>query len=238
MMLRRSAFILAILLSIPVFCPAQNATSDDIFTISVAPPKSPADIQVRYFLADGSGPDWYTTEAEGRGNNLVVKTVVNERPARSFKAIVYAPGCQFATISADDLNAGNREAEFQCQELATTPFRGRVALPDAGQDLQVEVLYVCGWARNVFGLPEISVSPISLTKTKVAGDGSFIIDMPDFSRDPLWSSLSKDGALIFMLTDPANSRRWALKLPGDTARVSSLKVAPNYPEEIQFSAQP
>src|SRR5258708_22309883 len=234
MTLRRSAFILAILFSIPVFCVAQSTTSDDIFTISVAPPKAPKDIQMRYFLADGAGPDWYSTEVEGRGNNLVVKTIINEKPAKSFKAIVYAPGCQFATITADDLTTSNREAEFQCKELPTTQFRGRVALPQGKENLQVEALYVCGWAHNVFGLSEIAVSPIALSKVKVESDGSFAIDLPDFTQDPLWA-LTKDGILMFMLADPANGQRWSMKLPGDSARINSLKVDASHPREAQFN---
>jgi len=216
---------------------AQNSASGDIFTISVAPPKAPKDIQVRYFLADGSGPDWYSTEVEGRGNNLVVKTIINEKPAKSFKAIVYASGCQFATINADDLTTGNREAEFQCKELPTTQFRGRVALPQGKQNLQVEALYVCGWAHNVFGLSEIAVSPIALGKVKVEPDGSFAIDLPDFTQDPLWS-LTKDGILMFMLADPANGQRWSMKLPGDSASISSLKIDASYPSEVEFNVYP
>jgi hypothetical protein len=236
-MVLRSGFIAVLLLLCPALILAQNATSDDIFTISVASPKAPKDLQVRYFLADGSGPDWYTTEVEGRGNNLVVKTTINEKPAKSFKAIVYAPGCQFATITADDLNASNRAAEFQCKELPTTQFRGRVALPNGKPDLKVEVLYVCEWARNVFSLPNISVSPIALTKAKVEADGSFTIDLPDFTQDPLWS-LTKDGVLMFTLADPVSGQRWAMKLPGDTARISSLRVDTSYPSEVEFSVQP
>ncbi len=233
MTLRRPVFILALLLSIPVFCPAQSGNSD-IFTISVAPPKAPKDLQVRYFLADGSGPDWYSTEVEGRGNNLVVKTIINEKPAKSFKAIVYAAGCQFATITADDLTASNREAEFQCKQLPTTQFRGRVALPQGKENLQVEALYVCGWAHNVFGLSEIAVSPIALSKVKVESDGSFTIDLPDFTQDPLWS-LTKDGLLMFTLADPVSGQRWSMKLPGDSARISSLKIDTNYPSEVEFN---
>jgi hypothetical protein len=232
-MTRRSAFILAVLLSIPVFCLAQSTTSDDIFTISVAPPKAPKDIQVRYFLADGTGPDWYSTEVEGRGNNLVVKTTINEKPAKSFKAIVYAPGCQFTTITADDLTTSNRAADFQCKELPTTQFRGRVALPQGKENLQVEALYVCGWAHNVFGLPEIAVSPIALGKVKVEPDGAFTIDLPDLTQDPLWS-LTKDGTLMFTLADPANGQHWSMRLPGDSAHMSSLKIDASYPSEVEF----
>jgi hypothetical protein len=238
-MLRRPALVLSLLLSIPILCLAQNATSDNnIFTISVAPPKTPSDLQVRYFLTDGSGPDWYSTAAEGSGNSFIIKTFVQEKPATSFKALVYAPGCQFVTITADNLTSSNRQAEFQCQDLATTPLQGRVPLPAGSQkEFQVEALYVCDWAQRVFDIPRIAVSPLSIAKAKVASDGTFSIDLPDFTQDKLWGSLTYDSALTFVLVDPGSGQRGPMKPPGDSSQRALVKVAPTYQGEYGFSVQ-
>jgi hypothetical protein len=108
----------------------------------------------------------------------------------------------------------------------------------AGRDLQVEALYVCGWAGQFFGVASIAVSPFSLGKAKVASDGTFAIDLPDFSGDPLRANLSHNATLMFFLVDAQTGEHMArLSAPRDLSRRGSLRVAPSYPAEIQFAVR-
>jgi hypothetical protein len=237
--MRKSALVFALLLSLPVFIAAQTNSSQDVFTITVAAPTSPQNVQVRYSLSGDPSVQQASSVARPDDNRILVETAVAGKPATGFRAIVFSPGCQFSTISADNLSASTRQADFQCQKLSTTPLHGRADISRfAGKNLQVEALYVCRWAGQFFGVPGLAISPFSVGKAKVQDDGSFALDLPDFSSDPLWSSLSHNATLTFMLIDAGNGERLArLSAPRDLSRGGGLKVAASYPAEIEFAVR-
>jgi len=239
MTMRKHGFFIALFLALPMGLAAQTSSNENIFTISVAEPTSPKDVQVRYFLSGDPAVQQSSSIAKPDDNRIVVKTGVEGKPARGFRAIVYAPGCQFVTISADDLAASTRQSDFQCQKLSTTPLHGRADIAKfAGRDLQVEALYVCGWAGQFFGMPGLAISPLSVARARVENDGSFAMELPDFSADPLWGSLSHNATLMFFLVDPASGAHLArLSAPRDLSRGGALKVAPSYPAEIPFAVR-
>lgn len=237
--MRMQRFLLTLLVVLPVYLNAQSSSGDDVFTISVTAPTSPRDVQVRYFLSGDAAVQQSASVANPDDNRIVIKTGVAGKPANSFRAIVYSPGCQFGTIKADDLTAGTRESAFACQKLSTTPLHGKADTSRfAGKDLQVEALYVCNWAGQFFGVPGIAISPISVAKGKVESDGSFAVELPDFSGDPLWTNLSHNATLTFFLVDAATGAQLArLAAPREVGRKGSVKVAQNYPAEIQFAVR-
>lgn len=218
---------------------AQANSSDDIFTISVAAPISAKDVQVRYFLNGDPTVQQSSSIAKPDDQRIEVKTGADGKPAKSFRAIVFAPGCQFLTVQADDLASSKRQADFQCQKLSTAPLSGRADVSRfAGRDLQVEALYVCGWAGQFFGMPGIAISPFSVAKGKVEADGSFTIDLPDFSTDPTWANLSHNATLMLNLVDVKTGERVArLSAPGNVSRKGALKVAASYPPDLQFAVR-
>lgn len=244
MKLRRPQLLaFALFLVLPAFCLAQQAASEDIFTISVNAPTLAKDVQARYLLTDDAGKHLSNTTTQADGNNIVVKGATQGKSPRSLKAILYAPGCQFVTISVDDLSS-NRQAEFQCQKLSTVELRGKAAASAlaqpalAGKTLQLESLYVCSWAQKFFGISKGAISPFALRKASVDADGSFTVELPDFSSDPTWASLSHDAGLMFYLGDSQSGQRLAtLAAPAALSHASFLQVAPSYPE-IEFTIQP
>src|SRR6266481_1358234 len=237
MTMRTYRFIIALSLALPICVAAQNNSSDDVFTISVAAPVSPKDVQVRYFLNGGSMVQEASSIAKPEDAGIVVKTGASGKTASSFRAIVYSPGCQFATIQADDLSTSTRQVQFQCQKLTTTTLHGRTdAARFAVRDLQVQALYVCGWAGKFFGIPGIAISPFSVTRAHVETDGSFSVELPDFTGDPLWTNLSHNATLMFSLVDARTGEPLAgLTAPSDLSRKGALKVAASYPAEVQFA---
>lgn len=217
---------------------ASDSANDKVFTISVAAPTLPKDIQVRYFLNGQFGGFFAATTATGKEDKIVIRTERESQAATGFRAIAYAPGCEFVTITVDDLASSNREAEFQCQKLSTTLLQGRISTAGfEGKDLQVEVLYVCNWAAQFFNIGSGAVSPLVLTKVPVATDGTFAIDMPDFAADPLWSSFGQNAALVFTLRDASGNVLGTLAPPSDVSTGTSMKVADGYPAEMQFTLQ-
>src|SRR5437868_6170473 len=237
MKMHKPRLIFALFLAVPVCVAAQTNANDDVFSISVAPPTSAKDVQVRYFLNGDPTVQQSSSIAKPNEQRITVKTGTQAKPAKSFRAIVFAPGCQFATIRADDLAAGNRQADFQCQKLATVPLSGKADISRfAGRDMQVQALYVCGWAGQFFGMPGLAISPFSVGKGKVESDGAFALELPDFSGDPLWKDLSHNATLMLFLVDASTGEQLArLSAPRELSRRGALKVAASYPAEIQFA---
>lgn len=227
--------LISFLLLLPVLAFAQT-DNQDVFTIAVASPTAPQDVQVRYFLSGEPSVQQAGSVAKPIDNQIVIKTGVEGKPAKGFRAIVFSPACQLATISADDLSASTRQADFQCQKLGTTALHGKADIAYfAGKPLQVEVLYMCNWAGQFFGVSRLAISPFSVAKAKVESDGSFAMDLPDFGGDPLWTNLAHNAVLSFVLVDAASGERLAqLAAPHDLARGGALKIARSYPTEIPF----
>jgi len=231
-MLRRPCFLFASVLILASCVVGQGTPTDKQFTILVAGPTSAKDVQIRYFINGEFGTFFGSSTTSNDSGKLVIKTQHESKPATSFKAIAYAPGCQFVTISVEDLAASDRQATFNCQALPTTLLQGRVPTSAlGGKDLQVEVLYVPDWAPKYFAIGSGAFSPFSLTKVTVATDGSFAVDMPDFSTDPTWSSLSNQATLRFSLVDKTGTPVHQLAAP----QGNNLKVANSYPVELQFT---
>ena len=232
-------FIFAIFAAVPTFLAAQTDANQNIFTIKIAEPTSPKDVQVRYFLGGDSAVLQSSSSADSGDNQIVVKTDVEGKAAKSFRGIIYSPGCQFATVRADDLSASNRQSDFQCQKLATTALHGKVDVSRfAGKSLQVEALYSCRWAGQFFGVPSLSISPLSVGKVKVENEGGFSLDLPNFTSDPLWASLTNNAVLTLYLVDAQTGERLGrLAAPSDLSRKGALKIAGSYPEEVQFTVK-
>lgn len=219
---------------------AQNAADNDIFTISVAPPTSAKDIQVRYFFSGEFGGHGSSEVVLVEGNKLVIKTGIEGKSAKTFKAIAFAPGCQLVTLTVDDLVGSARQAEFQCQKLATLKLRGRLDMLDLSvqnyvrveaPNLQVEALYVCRWAMPFFGIANGATSPFSVSKAALASDGTFTIEVPDFTADPSWPRISGDAGLTFVLADAKTGKPLApLTSLADSSREGLVPVASSYPE--------
>jgi hypothetical protein len=226
------------LLLFPLLAAAQTNSSQDIFTINITPPTSPQDVQVRYFLS-GDPSVQQASVAQPGDNKIAIQTDVAGKPSKGIRAIVYSPGCQFGTVTADNLSTSTRTADFQCQKLATNTLHGKADISRfSGKQLQVEALYVCRWAGQFFHVPGLSISPFSVAKTKVAEDGTFAIDLPDFTADPIWSNLSKNATLVFALIDSSNGEHLGrLAPPRDISRGSYLKVAASYPAEVEFTVK-
>jgi hypothetical protein len=237
--MRSYRLTLALFLALPLYLAAQTNSGEDIFTIAVAPPISTKDVQVRYVLNGNPQIQQSSTFARPEDQRILIKNSADAMPAKSIRAIVFAPGCQFATIKADDLAAGSRQAEFQCQKLSTTPLHGKADTASlSGRDLQVEALYLCNWAGQFFGVQGLAISPFSVAKARVENDGSFALDLPDFSADPLWANVSHNATLMFFLVDASTGAHLArLSAPGNISRRGALKIAASYPAEIQFSVR-
>jgi hypothetical protein len=232
---RAGLFVVLILIfAVPCFA-VQGATAEDIFTIVVAAPTSAKDVQVRYFFTGEFGGRGSSEAVPAEGNKLLIKTGIEGKSAKTFKAIAYAPGCQLVTISVDDLSAGNRQGDFHCQTLPTIQLHGRIDSQRLGQKkFQIEALYVCRWAMPFFGIQDGSTSPLEVGRATVSSDGSFTLELPDFTADPTWPRISNEAELMFYLS--TGGTRVAPLITA--SRSGNLQVATGYPEVVLEIPEP
>ena len=125
MKLFRSGLLPAVILVFLTTCLGQQPVDNQsIFTISVAPPTAAKDVQVRYYFTGAFGGFGSSIATPTEDNKIVIKTGVEGKSAKSFKLIAYAPGCQFVTISVDDLTSSSRQGQFECTRLNTVQLFG------------------------------------------------------------------------------------------------------------------
>lgn len=235
----RTALLAALSFALLVPCFAQQPVDNtDIYTISVAAPTKAKDLQLRYFLGGEAGGYGSSVAKPTDDNKIVIKTGIEGKSAKSLKLIAYAPGCQFVTITVDDLASSNRQGTFECNKLDTVEFFGKADVSAlAGKALDVQVLYACDWAAQFFAQGATAVSPFSLGKAQIASDGSFVVDLPDFSADPLWSSLTSNARLTFFAVDASSGHPIAaLRTIDESSTGGWIKVAAGYPH-VQFVSQ-
>jgi hypothetical protein len=239
-MMSKPALVSGFLLAVSVLASAQASTNQDWFSFNMTAPIITVQLQVEYVLRDDSGKPQPASREEasvtfGESTRVVLGTTLAGKSATSLQAIAFLPGCQFEIVTAD-LTTSVRHTDLQCRTLPSTPLHGRVDVSRfAGKKLQVGAIYNVRWAGKFFGLPSLSTRRLGLANTKVESDGSFAFDLPDFAADPLWSSLSHDASITFMLVDTSNGMALAeLSAPSDLSLGGGLKVAARYPSEITF----
>jgi hypothetical protein len=223
----------------------QDASSDEVFTLIVAPPTFAKDVQLSYmnlFHGGGYGEGGSGGQSTPRTQYLASNKIrlnthwPTNQPATALKLIAYAPGCQFVIVTVDDLSKSTREAEFRCQPLPVLQLRGRFEGIEFGkQELELRVEYHCGKPRtSPFGGLQLKVAT-----TKVAADGAFDMDVPDFAADPSWPEISTDAELRFYVFDAKTGMYLAYltSASGPAHDRGRILVASSYPE-IVFVAHP
>jgi hypothetical protein len=213
----------------------------DAFVIHVDPPANGAALQVRYFITGafggvGGGERDATPVARG---GISIPTSHDGKPAWDLKAVLYMPGCRMQVIRVDDLERQQpREAAFRCLPLATIPLYGRIdsSIIPAGDGAEVQVKYMALWADRLFGIEDGWMTTVPAGKAPVAPDGSFLIDLPDFSADPLSSGIARDAALMLFVTSLKTGSLLAYLTPPESLRTSAnwLRVEHGYPAPVEF----
>src|SRR5579864_3158406 len=236
----RPGYLFVIFLSLVASSVAQQSVDNQsIFTISVAAPTKAKDVQVRYYFTGESSGYGESASSPTEDNKIVIKTGPGAKSVSTLKLVAYAPGCQLVTISVSDLESSNRQGAFECTPLNTVQFFGHAATSAfAGKALQAQVLYECNWCPQFFGLKSGAISPFSVGIADIDSDGSFTISLPDYTADPLWSSVSNDASLFFYLIDGANGQPLGALKPSLEGRPKegALKIAPSYPQ-VDFRVQ-
>lgn len=119
-----------------------------------------------------------------------VAAMVQGKAVDRFRAVVWAPGCKMKEFDVA-VGTADIELQFVCDPLKTIPFSGLVKSVDNLGSATISADYMglgtCIWmaackSRCVGGClgPQI----VGIATAEVAADGTFKMELPDFSDDP------------------------------------------------------
>jgi hypothetical protein len=197
-------------------------------------------VWVGYGLFGPSGGRRYFDVPRPSGTpSYEVEAVVDGNAVNRFKALVWAPGCKMKEFDVS-VGTSNVELAFACEALKTVTLVGRVQLVDLGgktgtisvaYDSVGPCLFLSTCTDGCFfdcmgpAIPKIATGQLK-------ADGTFKIELPDFSADPIASGF-RDAGFDFL----AHGARWIHLEPEAKEFRSSrigLRVAPSYPSDLLF----
>jgi hypothetical protein len=217
-------------------------------------------VTIRYLLigTDGTGASG-SVKPEAGVRSYTIEAVMGGIPARQAKLVMYAPGCQSKSLKLD-LQGSVVEQLFECDQLPTKIVHGFISpgqiphgLVPGENTLDIVAELEANWICNFFLRQESSaftgssgsclVPSIGLGTVGVldpANNGNFEITIPDFGLDPSYADSSAVsghdfGIIELSLRDHLTQRPLRGIMPiGSTA--SGLKVEPDYPDPVMFTA--
>lgn len=183
-----------------------------------------------HFVAPANAPAFY--EIDG---------VLDGERVERFQALAWAPGCNMTSFDVQEIG-GDLEEHFTCVTQKRIAVAGRIQ----GVDLKarpetVWVSYYGGPSCFTFHLCDkggcavscAGIAILDMESAAVASDGSFTIEVPDFSDDPVASF----GAIgfLFSVGQSREHRVWLQPESPDLRSFSGhLKLAPTYPTSVVF----
>lgn len=189
-------------------------------------------VYVRYGLRKPGG--YYSSQVAKVAAG--VSSVEIAAPTDRFKALVWAPGCKIKEFDAP-IGKSDIELNYACDPLKTVKLRGRVKSIHIIGPMTLSVDYMgmiaCFWAdADPTRFRSVSCSGLDISgvaTAEVAPDGSFEIELPDFSNDPIASHASHQLALWLRGIKEVPP----FLVPESTPR-NSFEFAASYPDGMIF----
>jgi hypothetical protein len=162
-------------------------------------------------------------------------------PAEILNAILFAAGCQFKLLSVDLKATEIRTVTFACTPLPRVTLNGRILRPVPDPEgADVEILYTASWDHRFFGILDGFVQQFSVGITRLAADGRFQVEIPDFSKDVVTSQM-RDAYLQVLVIEHSGGDQVKIIVPPanlQSAEGFGLKILPHYDSEVSFSFRP
>jgi hypothetical protein len=216
---------------------AEGYSPNQVFVIAVDTSVKTGDLQVGYVLAgEFGGYGSYELRQDGEGK-VLIHTEVQGKPAKSLRAVLYAPHCRIQTIYVDDLEASKREDAFHCSPLSEIELRGKFDRGEIDRDrkLEVEVRYLGFWAHTFLGISDGPALTFHVGKAVVEQDGSFRLALPNIAQAVDAPYRTNDDWFEVLVRDSETGNIVAeLEPPAAFSLYGHLKVSGSYPAELHF----
>ena len=186
-----------------------------------------------YMTGPFGGAGWSSSVATSRGRATYVKpdeyaieTTHDGKPATAIKAAIFTAAYGVALIDVPALDTHpTRRLSAPPQSLPRVRFRGRVVMPAKGPlppSLALDLVYSADWTCEFFNLTDCLVALNTIASVRLAGDGRFMLDVPDFTRDPALKPFGNKGS--FSLRAHTDSAEFRLSQAG--SGTAALPLSP------------
>lgn len=179
-------------------------------------------LSIQYYLAGSFGGYGSFVRTSPGVREYVLETSRDGEPATTFKAMIYCPGYRFVLVNESEFESrGSHTVSINLKPLGLVPLSGQIVSAPIPPDLNIEAVYLAYWEHSFFRISDGPVAQFTVATSKVAPDGSFSFNIPDFAHDPVVASY------------PEGQMRGEIRLIPRESRTGNI---PYFLEEIQ-SAQ-
>lgn len=216
---------------------AQEEAASPLPTITLS---LPADVstehaQINYFMTGPFGGYGKFVNTNKGITTYEIAASVDGKPATNVKIVAYFPGCEIETLELK-VQSATQTQFLNCDPIRRTKLRGQIppeAIPP-NQPVEVSVEYLALWSHEFFGITDGAVISIKVGRAIPAQDGTFEVEIPDFS------TLTKLGEAAFQLTlrhAKTGNVLGSLKPADESGNAYDVEVRPDYPQVIQFTTE-
>jgi hypothetical protein len=171
----------------------------------------------------------------------ILETWREGQQATMFKAIIYCPGKRILLLTRSAHSGGLvGTISIELEPLDWVPLSGRLVSVAAGRDLNVEAVYLAHWGHAFFGILDGPVASFTVATTKVAADGTFALNVPDFAHDPVVTSFDERAGrgVLWLAVPAAGNASYRLEEIHQAGREFGLPIAAEYPRDLLLVAVP
>ena len=196
-------------------------------------------VQIRYHTrGEFGGSGGYVTAKPGQDSYLIPVSS-DGKPATGVKIIAYAPGCAFVTMDLSLVEQPNRVEPFVCKPLPMVLLSGKFSDGLIGNHkAELLITYQALWAHSFFGISDGFVTTFDVAKISPASDGTFRVEIPDFSSTEQSSKDDLSASLSLLLRDAKTWNHLATSLTPTAeelkSSLGSLKILSSYPANVEF----
>jgi hypothetical protein len=240
--------LIALILSLPVAGVHAIPLPQNKQTVTIPIDGPAATVRCEYLAALRGGQpssgvmEWgHVADRPGR---VVINTNSRQPVTRLSLALVYCPGFAFSVLRDQPItDPVVKLPPIRPIRLPTVKLKGRVLLASLGSfaDGIVEVLHDADWIVELYGAWDGVIPKFGMGSVPLGADGTFTMELPDWSRDG-WVSRFRSWGL-FQFTATIRGTRYGLQPPaefGDKSGFSQgLIWPPGSPDlNVTFTAKP
>ena len=196
-------------------------------------------LQIQYFLSGPFGGYGAPVQLDPGRRESVIHASHRGQLASTFQAIVWVPGYRYVLLPRSPIESQGLVRSIELEPLNRIPLSGEVILARPVKGLTIEAGYFSDWECDFFGFIDCLQAPHMVSKERIAVDGSFTLQIPDFARDPGLASFPRLGRLMLIIRDQVTLNPiYELEEVRTRGRRAEVPVASQYPQDLQLVVVP
>ena len=224
---------------------AQSANPSKHVTLLLPLGTASETVQITYALEGSFGGHGGNIAAAPNVTSYEIPASVEGKLADHVQIVAWIPGCEMRTYDVKPKKLWAEEVIVDCTTLPPATLTGHVrpVAAIAGKPAELVVWYEASWECELFGWWDCMVPQYEVARTTLDPGGTFQLQLPDFSSDPVINSFKMPpgmaGEFRLVVRDPKTWNPIAILKPELVefrAAGGELKVTSTYPSDLVFTA--